>query len=284
MPKGYPRAKIDPDADGIEMPTAAEVARWKSANAKIQARIKGLSAKSDQLTALIAMAEPLVLEGVKSPPKSPQAPRIRAPTKSKRRRLKRAKASAKDAPQLALKRGRQKNPGTWTSVIHTILTKAGRGLLHTELRGEVAKTELAERLEKSDKGFYGGIAKLADQDPPLLVKYKGRLFDPATHKKFMADVAAGRLPDLEDIPHMGNASPFRDAILDAMKSSFTDGATSAEIIEELKKNPAHQYGAASSDTHIQCTCSPDRPWRTHQVEREILSRPQTKGGLDDEII
>jgi hypothetical protein len=209
MPKGYPRAKIDPDADGSEMPTAAEVARWKAA----------------QMTAV----------------KAPKAPRISPaarPPKKKGRRLKRLKVVIEDSPQLPLKRGKQAKPGTWTSVIHTILAKAGRGLLHSELRAEVAKTDLAERLANSDKGFYGGIAKLVAEDPPRLVKHKGRLFAPATHQKFMADVAAGRATDLEDLPHIGNASPFRDAILEAMKLAFTGGATSAEIIEELKKNPA----------------------------------------------
>jgi hypothetical protein len=241
MPKGYPRAKVDPDADVIETPTAAEVARWKSGLAKIQARIKGLSERADQYIALIAAAEPMVPARQMTAVKAPKAPRIKTPaTPAKRKpgRPKKAKAVVEDAPQLPLRRGRQKNSGTWTSVIHTILRKAGRGLLHTELRDEVAKTELAERLANSDKGFYGGIAKLADQDPPLLVKYKGRLFDPPIHQKFMADVAAGRVPDLEEIPHLGNASPFRDAILDVMKSSFTGGATSSEIIEALKKNPA----------------------------------------------
>jgi hypothetical protein len=244
MPKGYPRAKIDPDADGIEMPTAAEVARWKSAHARIQAQIKGLSARADQLMTLIAAAEPLVHERQTPALKAPKAPRITKAAKPpkvvkrKRGRPKKVKTVADDSPQLPLRRGRQKSSATWPSVIHTILRKAGRGLLHTELREEVAKTELAERLAKSDKGFYGGIAKLADQEPPLLVKYKGRLFDPPIHKKFMTDVEAGRVADLEEIPHMGNASPFRDAILDVMKSSFTDGATSTDIIEALKKNPA----------------------------------------------
>lgn len=245
MPKGYPRAKIEPDADGIEMPTAAEVARWKSAHARIQAQIKGLSAKADQLMTLIAAAEPLIHEGRIPVPKTPKAPRIKAvpaarikTPKRKRGRPRKVKKVADDSPQLPLRRGRQTKSSTWTSVIHTILLEAGRGMSHTELRSEVAKTDLADRLAKSDKGFYGGIGKLADSDPPRLVKYKGRLFDPATHQKFMADVAAGRVPDLEDIPHIGNASPFRDAILDLMKSSFPEGATSAEIIEALKKNPA----------------------------------------------
>lgn len=241
MPKGYPRAKTDLDADGIEMPTAAEVARWQASLVHVRARIKGLSAKESQLVALIAAAGPMPEEPPEPAARQPKAPRIRPAKKAKkgkRGRPKKAKAAIEEAPQLPLKRGKQKNPGTWTSVIHTILTNIGRGLVHSELRAEVAKTELAERLAKSDKGFYGGIAKLVAQDPPALVKYKGRLFAPATYRKFKADVDAGRVEDLEDIPHIGNASPFRDAILELMKSYFTAGATSAEIIEELKKNPA----------------------------------------------
>jgi len=220
------------------MPTALEVARWKSAHSKIQAQIAGLSARADQLMALIAAAEPLVPAPQMTTVKAPKTLRIKAASKRKKGRPRTVRKAVEEAPQLPLRRGRQKNPGSWTSVIHTILTKAGRGLVHAELRSEVAKSELADRLAKSDKGFYGAIAKLADQDPPLLVKYKGRLFDPVTYRKFKADVAAGRVADLEELPHMGNASPFRDAILDVMKSSFPDGATSTEIIEELKKNPA----------------------------------------------
>jgi hypothetical protein len=58
MPKGYSRAKIDPDADGIDMPTATEVARWKKSLIHVRTRIKGLSAKEAQLVLLIAAAGP----------------------------------------------------------------------------------------------------------------------------------------------------------------------------------------------------------------------------------
>src|ERR1017187_3317791 len=120
MPKGYPRAKIDPDADVIETPTAAEVARWKSGLAKIQARIKGLSERADQYIALIAAAEPMVPARQMTAVKAPKAPRIKTPaTPAKRKpgRPKKAKAVVEDAPQLPLRRGRQKNSGTWTSVM-----------------------------------------------------------------------------------------------------------------------------------------------------------------------
>ena len=201
---------------------------------------------------LIAAAEPLVHERQMPSLKTPKVPRISKPAKAakrKRGRPRKVQKAANDSPQLPSKRGRQKKSGTWTSVIQSILAEAGRGLLHNELRSEVAKTDLAKRLATSDKGFYGGIAKLAVRAPPLLVKYKGRLFDPATHKKFMGDVAIGRVPDLEDIPHIGNASPFRDAILDLMKSSFAEGATSADIIEALKKNPALTGTVQRHPTH-----------------------------------
>lgn len=252
MPKGYPRAKIDPDADGIEMPTAAEVARWKSAHAQIQAKIKGLSARADQLMTLIAAAEPLVPERPTPPPKPAKPSRIKASAPVKKRkpgRPKKAKVAVDESPQLPLKRGRGKQSGTWTSVIHNILVKAGRGLTHSELRDELAKTHLAPRLAKSDKGFYGGIAKLAEKDPPLLAKYRGRLFNPPVHQKLIADIEAGLVPDLEDIPHIGNASPFRDAILDLMKSGFPEGATSAEVIETLRKNPALAGTVQRHPTH-----------------------------------
>ena len=241
MPKGYPRAKIDPDADGIELPTSAEVARWKASLIHVRARIKGLSAKEAQLAALIAAAGPQPPEPTETASRQPKERRIKSAAKGKKGRRKKTKPVVevtKAAPELPLKGGDQKNPGTWTSVIHNILREAGRGLLHSELRAEVAKTDLATRLANSDKGFYGGIAKLADEDPPRLVKYKGRLFDPPTHEKFMADVEAGRTADLEELPHMGNASPFRDAILEFMRTDFKDGATSGQIIDELKKNPA----------------------------------------------
>jgi hypothetical protein len=268
MPKGYPRPKIDPDADLIEAPTVAEVARWKSGLSKIQARIKGLSARADQYIALIAAAEPMAPARQMTAVKAPKSPRIKVAAKAKKGRPKKVKPPAEDAPQLPLKRRKQRKGATWTSVIHTILTEAGRGLLHTELRAEVVKTDLAERLSKSDKGFYGGIAKLADQKPPLLIKHKGRLFAPATYHRFMADVAAGRVPDLEDIQHIGNASPFRDAILDLMKR-FDDGATSAEIIQGLRQNPALVGTLQRHQTHVYNVLS-------RLVEREELTKSNGK--------
>jgi len=238
MPKGYPRRKDPAHVDGLMMPTAKDIARWEASKASIQAKIKALSAQSDQLDALIAAAAPLIPAVPEQPPKPAPARRIKA-RKTTRRKAKRPKKSTPEQPQLPLPGRKSRGEGTWTGVIHNILAKAGRGLTHAELRAEIAKTALADRLEKSDKGFYGGIGKLADQNPPALAKYKGRLFYPPTYEKFMADVAAGKAADLEDIPQIGNASPFRDAIMDLMRSTFADnGATSAEIIAALKQNPA----------------------------------------------
>jgi hypothetical protein len=248
MPKGYPKAKIDLDVDGIALPTAVEVARWKSSLIQVDLRIKGL-----QLEALIAAAGPQSPAQVEDSPRVPKARRIRSATKGKKGRRKKAKPVvevAEAAPELPLKRRKQQGSSTWTSIIHNILEEAGRGLTHPELRTELEKTVMAERLAKSDKGFYGGIAKLADQKPPLLIKYKGRLFDPPVYRQFIDDVSAGKVPDLEDLPQIGNASPFRDAIMDLMKSRFADdGVSSADLIAALKENPALAGTVQRHPTH-----------------------------------
>ncbi len=103
------------------------------------------------------------------------------------------------------------------------------------MRAEVGKTVLSKKLEKTDKSFYGAIGKLAEKG--TLKKHNGWLFSAPFYAEFVKDVDAGRAVD-ERAPNQNSAhqSPFGDAIK-AFMGSRTAGATSAEIIQELRKTP-----------------------------------------------
>src|SRR5262249_39070215 len=81
-----------------------------------------------------------------------------------------------------------------------------------------------------------------------LVRHNGWLFTPAAHKKFMEDVAAGRAEDVEPRTR-GQHSPVGEAVK-AFLQSRPNGATSAEIVQELKKNPELAGTLERNKTHI----------------------------------
>lgn len=138
------------------------------------------------------------------------------------------------APRRRRPPGQNTEPKTWTAVMESILQKVGR-LSYDEMRTEIAKTSLAKKLATSDKGFYGAIAKLAEKKS--LLKHNGWLFSPSSHAKLMADISAGLMTD-EKAPsqNASHQSPFGDAIK-AFMAAKHEGATSSEIIQELRKTP-----------------------------------------------
>ncbi len=62
---------------------------------------------------------------------------------------------------------------TWIGEVERILREAGRGLTHQEALEEVMKTDLGPQASEGAKGFYRGVAKLAERG--LLVKSGGLL-------------------------------------------------------------------------------------------------------------
>lgn len=142
--------------------------------------------------------------------------------------------SADKTPARAVSRKAPLRDKSWTATIEKIALRADRGLEYSELREEIGKTHLAAKLKKSDKGFYGAIGKLAERD--AIFKHNGRVFSPGAYKRFMADVADGRVQDINYSAHFGRGSPNKTAIKEIL-SQCPDGATTGEIVDTLLNNP-----------------------------------------------
>lgn len=125
---------------------------------------------------------------------------------------------------------------TWTATIHRVIQDEGRGLTYQELKEGLLKTHLGETLQRTDKAFYGGIAKLESRQ--MIIKHNGRLFSPSGYKRFMDDVAAGRV---EDTPYVAasnswQVSPNEEAVT-RLLSRHPKGLTTSEIVESLLNDP-----------------------------------------------
>ena len=144
-------------------------------------------------------------------------------------------------PQGAKRRERS----DWKSVIREIALTSNGPVSYAEAREEIKKTKLAERLESSDKGFYGAIAKL--NKAKEIVAYKGHIFAPAVFAKFKADLDAGWTKDLK-IANAAHHSPMGEAIAKMMRSR-PNGAESGHIIWELRKNSEFAEAIEKNKTH-----------------------------------
>jgi hypothetical protein len=231
----------DTQVSPTALPTADAIAGWKKECERIGAEIRSLERTRNSLMALVQAAQNVVS---KAAPAS-------APTRE-RRPLKSRKATRvrKARPLLRPRRTGRKSgglsEGSWTSTINTILVKVGRRVTYEELREELRKTPIADKLNRSDKGFYGAIAKLLDRKH--IVKHKGWLFAAEAYKRFMDDVAHGRVTD-DEAPRLVPPSPFGEAIAKFLgtRGSY---ATSAHIINELCKNPEFAATIERNPTHV----------------------------------
>ena len=217
------------EALSLNLPTPDEIRQWEEKREQLQAEEadmrarhaaeeKSLRMKITRLGKLIAAAAAFVEDeaGVKPesgqrPPPAPSEPSTRPPSIKIRRR----------------------KGETWPATILAAIRHAGRGMTYSELKEEIAKTHLGETLSRTEKAFYGGIGKLADRRK--IIKYKGRVYTPAAHRQFMADVAAGRTADIP-APTTGGESPNEIAVKRFL-SNRPDGATTPEILENLLNNP-----------------------------------------------
>jgi hypothetical protein len=125
---------------------------------------------------------------------------------------------------------------TFVSAVTEGVYAAESGVVPYQLKAALLRTDLAERLTESDKGFYHAIDRLARRG--VIIRYKGRLFSPDALDRFKAMVAAGLLRD--EVPKPPSHSPMGDAILQivAMKPGIGGG----HIIAKLKENP--EFAAA----------------------------------------
>jgi hypothetical protein len=222
-------------------PTLKNIEEWEKECVRIDADITGLRQRKVALQSLIEGAKGL-LPGDHEPTKKPANQRIK-----KVKRI--AKRVARKPPKVEKERKTYKErggSGTWTGTIRGILEKVGGGLTYEELRAEVMKTDLGEKLQQNDKSFYGAIARLADGEH--LVRHKGRVFASAAYEQFMKDVAAGKAADTT-APLAAHKSPMTDAVRAFLKTREY-GAVSGEIVSELKKNPEFVPTLERNKTHI----------------------------------
>lgn len=129
---------------------------------------------------------------------------------------------------------RRRGKVSWTREISRILRENAGPVGFRELRAEIERGPLAERMARSDKGFYGAVGKLEKRGD--LVKYKGWLFDPGAFRTFQHELAAGMRDDLEDKTHQ-RSSPMGNRILEIL-SRHPNGIESKRLVEELKRDPA----------------------------------------------
>lgn len=128
-----------------------------------------------------------------------------------------AKAKLKPAPATRIIKARN-GKKTWTVTIMKALRQADTGLSHRDLRAAMEKLGMARRLESSDKGFYGGIAKLIHAGE--VIKSGGLLY------------ARGVAEALER----------QGALPDKTAESRQRGGTSALVLEVLRGFPTGLNG------------------------------------------
>lgn len=134
---------------------------------------------------------------------------------------------------------------TWMSEISRILSDHADGVTYEDLRAGIDQGPLAERLRQSDKGLYGGVAKLEVRG--ALIKHNGRLFNPPHHADFIQRVAAGVAEDILPSSHSTRPSPMADAILSLLQGR-PSGIEGGEIVDGLKLNPQFSEVVSKNNT------------------------------------
>jgi hypothetical protein len=131
--------------------------------------------------------------------------------------------------------GRRLSAIGWTATMLQIIRDANRPLTYAELKAETAKTHLGPKLLRTDKSFYGAIAKLETRE--VAVRHGGRVFAPEVYERYMRDVDAGIVKD-EPILNSGSerVSPTKTAVLQFLGDNVR-GARISEIVNNLEKRP-----------------------------------------------
>ncbi len=122
---------------------------------------------------------------------------------------------------------------SWTKTVLEIAEFLGRATTPTELKKEVAKTHLGDRLAQTEAAFYGSIAKLTQKKE--LVRHRGWLFASSVYDKHKRDVESGEKSEVRQLPQRGR-SKNKDVILAHLKTILA--STTPELIKVLKANEA----------------------------------------------
>jgi hypothetical protein len=123
--------------------------------------------------------------------------------------------------------------GSTADVVYKILKNATRPISPAELRIEFAKTELGKNLEPHENPHYAGVQRLKIRG--YCVSYKGRLITPDNLKKYLADVAAGRVEDVGELPRFH--SKWQEAIGHYLHSRNGEWVKAREIAEHVGQLP-----------------------------------------------
>jgi hypothetical protein len=246
----------------------SQIVRWEREYAALGERIQKIEDRRviiktmiDAARALIPAAGATEQAAQKSTPRTSRRSTIRRKRKTGKLR-KRAPAtrmavatsepadSPVTPPQAAgsavRKRGRRPETGEWKPIIRLIVqTAPAQPVSYSEAKAEILKSELADKFQKSDKGFYNAIARLNKAGE--IIAYKGHLFAPDVFRKFQEDLAAGRVRELR-MANAAHRSPMGEATLDIL-SRRKAGAESGHLIWELRKNPEFAAAIDKNKTH-----------------------------------
>lgn len=225
----------------MELFSPSEIERWMAESrhvdeelAKIDTQRQYWLARRDHWRALISAAQNLsAMPTTLDPPlisPAADAPIVDAPSKKRGR------------PP-----GRVPKDISWTKALEAIVANNTKGITNSDLRKDYTNSPFIKKLGNSEKSFYGAIDKLMKRK--LIVRHNGYLFKPELLKQFLDDVAKGLVADLEPMPSNGHKSPFGDAIKPFLEG-LPNGATSSEIVMELRKTPEFSDTLDRHKTHI----------------------------------
>ena len=123
--------------------------------------------------------------------------------------------------------------GTWTGTILEILKGENRGFTHTELKTLIKETSLGDKLNKTEKSFYGAIEKLSNR--ALINKHNGKLYSLEAFAMFKKNVEAGIEEDVPAQGGRGKPSALGQAIKDFLEKNGGE-STTKEIKESMRKD------------------------------------------------
>lgn len=118
---------------------------------------------------------------------------------------------------------------TWTTLIESIVAKHPIGLDYRTLRGEMSSSVRAEEFARSDKSFYGSVAKLVDAG--RLVRQNGLLLTPEALANRKAKIDAGELVD-QPSEDTGRSSPMGQAVI-AFVADHPGGVVSKQVVQHI---------------------------------------------------
>ncbi|HEY5065371.1 MAG TPA: hypothetical protein VIJ04_11205 [Xanthobacteraceae bacterium] len=226
-----------------------QIRKWEREHAALGRQARKIESRQDDIKALIDAAK-AVIQRDRVQERAPYGRRrkslVRRPARvaaPKAAPAAEAITATAEAPRKIDRRRQSKSE--WKTIIREVALTSDHPVPYAEARDEIMKTHLAEKLQKSEKGFYHAISKLSKAGE--IVAYKGHLFSPELFTKFTTDLAAGLVRDLK-FPNVAHRSPMGDAVKTMMQSR-PNGAESGHIIWELRKNPEFAAIIEKNKTH-----------------------------------